>query len=85
MLRLLNNRIRKLDYLITIGKPFGDHSGVGYKGKSSGTENVFVKSGLLADSVNVSYNRPVAKSVAIESKSTVQQSVATSKFVKIFG
>ena len=39
MLRLLNNGTSKLDHLIIIGKSFGDHSGVGYKGKFSGTKD----------------------------------------------
>ena len=38
MLRLLNNRTSKLDHLVTTDKSFGDHSGVGYKGESSGTK-----------------------------------------------
>ena len=31
MLRLLNYETSKLDHLITTGKSFGHHSGVGYK------------------------------------------------------
>ena len=62
-LRLLNNSTNKLDHLITAGNSFGDYSGVEYKGESSGTKIVFVKSCLLADSVNVSCNKPVVKSV----------------------
>ena len=49
MLRLLNNGTSKLDHLITIDKSLGDHSGVGYIGKSSGIKPMFVKSGLLVD------------------------------------
>ena len=71
MLRLLNNETSKLDHLITTGKSFGGHSGVGYKGESSSTKIVFVKSGLLTDSIDVSYDKPVVKSIAIDSKSAI--------------
>ena len=54
MLRLLINGTSKLDYFITIGKSFGNHSGVGYKDESSSTKTMLVKSGLLVDSVYVS-------------------------------
>ena len=47
MLRLLNNRTSRLDHLINTGKSFGDHSNVGYKGKSFGTKTVFIKSGFI--------------------------------------
>ena len=83
--RLLNNSISKLDHLITTGKSFGDHSSVSYKGESSSSKIVFVKSSLLADSFNVLYNKSVMKSVAIESKSTIQQYVATGKYMKTSG
>ena len=76
-MRLLNNSTSKLDHLITTGKSFSDHSGVGYKGESSGSKIVFVKYGLIDDSVS----KPVLKSVATESKSAIKQSVATDKFV----
>ena len=72
MPRLLNNGTSKLDHLVTTDKSFGDHSGVGYKGESSSAKTGFVKSSLLADSVDVSYNKTVVKSVATESKSIVQ-------------
>ena len=85
MLRLLNNEISKLDNLITTSKSFGDHSGVGNKGESSGTKTVFVKSILLTDTIDILYIKPVVKSVATESKSALQQSVATGKSMKIFG
>ena len=78
-LRLLNNGTSKLDHLITTCKSFTDHSGVGYKGESSGTKTVFVKSNLLDDSINVSIKKPFVKSVVIENKSAVKQSVATGK------
>ena len=41
MLRLLNSGTNKLDHLITNSKSFSDYSGVGYKGKSSGSKTVF--------------------------------------------
>ena len=69
---MLNNGTSKLDQLITIGKSPGDHSGVGYKGESSGTKTIFVKSGLLNDSINVSIKKLVVKSVATENKSVVK-------------
>ena len=72
MLRLLNNGTSKLDHLIIIGKSFGDHSGLGYKGEPSGTKTVFVKSSLLDDSVNVFVNKAVVKFVAIESKFAIK-------------
>ena len=78
-LRLLNNGTSKLDHLITIGQSFGDHNCVGYKGKSSGSKTIFVKSGLLDDSINVSVKKPIVKSVATENNSIVKQSVATGK------
>ena len=53
MLRLPNNGTSKLDHLITTGKSFGDHSGVGYKCESSGSKTSFVKSSLLDDSINI--------------------------------
>ena len=81
MPRLLNNGISKLDHLITTSKSFGDHCGVGYEGESSGTKTVLVKYGLLDDSVNVSNNKVVVKSVATKSKSAEKQSVAISKSV----
>ena len=77
-LRLLNNGSSKLDHLITTGKSFGDHGGVRYKSESSGSKTVFVKSGLLDDSINVSMKKPVEKFVA------TKQSVATSKSVSDF-
>ena len=78
-LRLLNNGTSKLDHLITTGKSLGDHNGVGYKGESSAIKTVFVKFDLLADCVNVSYNKHAVKSIATESKSVIQQSIATVK------
>ena len=53
-LRLLNNSSSKLDQLITIGKSFGDHGGIGYKSESSSSKTVFINSGLLDDSINIS-------------------------------
>ena len=38
-----------MDHLITSDKSFGNHGGVGYKGESSGTKIMFIKSGLLVD------------------------------------
>ena len=58
-----------------------DHNGVGYKGESSGSRTIFIKSGLLDDSLNISIKKPIVKSVATENKSIVKQSVATGKFV----
>ena len=72
-LKLLNNNLRELDHLITTGKSFGDHGGVGYKGESSGSKTIFVKSGLLNDSLNVSVKKSDVKSVA------TKQSIATGK------
>ena len=52
-------------------------------------QRLFIKAGLLADSVNVSYNKNVVKFVvkivATENKSVIQQSVATGKSTKKFG
>ena len=45
-LRLLNNGKSIVDHLITSSKFFGDHNGIGYKGKSSSKKLVFVKSRL---------------------------------------
>ena len=41
-LRLLNNGSSKLDHLITTGKSFGDHGGIGYKGESSSSKIIFI-------------------------------------------
>ena len=71
--------------MITTSKSFGDHSGVGYKGESSGTRTVFIKFGILVDTTDVSNNKPVIKSIAIEGKFVVQQSVATGKSTKKSG
>ena len=62
-LRLLNNGSSKLDHLISTGKSFGDHGGVRYKGKSSGSKTVFVKSGLF-NSLNISVKKSNVKFVA---------------------
>ena len=83
MLRVLNNGTSRLDHLITTSKSFGDHNDIGYKGESSSTKTMFVKSGLLVDTVDVSNNKPVVKYVRAESKFVVQQSVATGKSMKI--
>ena len=72
-LRLLNNGSSKLDHLIITGKSFGDHSGNGYKGEASGSKTIFINSGLLDDSLNVSVKKPTMKSVA------TMQSVAIDK------
>ena len=69
---MLNNGTSKLDHLITTGKSFGDHSGVGYIGESSSTKIVSIKSRLLADFVDVPSNKPIIKSIATEGKSLVQ-------------
>ena len=68
-LRLLNNETNRLDHLITSGKSFGDHSGVGFKGESSGTKIMFIKSSLLAYSIDAS--KSIIRSVAIKDKSVV--------------
>ena len=54
VLRLLNKGTNRLDHLNISSKLFGDHNGVGFKGESSGTKTVFIKSVLLADSVDAS-------------------------------
>ena len=58
--------------MITSGKSFGDHSGVGFKGESSGTKAMFIKSGLLVDPVDALYHKLVIKSVATEGKFVIQ-------------
>ena len=72
MLRLLNNGTNKLDHLITIGKSFSDHSGVGYKGESSCSKTIFVKYSFLDGSINVYVKKLVVKSVAIENKPAIK-------------
>ena len=67
-LRLLNNGTSKLDHLITTGNSFDDHSGIGYKGESSSSKYIFVKSNLLDDSINVSIKKPIVKYVATKNK-----------------
>ena len=63
-LRLLNNRSSKLDHLITTGKSFGDQSGIGYKGETSGSKIAFINSRLLDDALNVSVKKPIVRSIA---------------------
>ena len=70
-LRLLNNGSSKLDHLITTGKSFGDHGGIGYKGESSSSKTVFINSSLLDDLINVSMKKPIVKSI------TIKQPIAT--------
>ena len=84
MVMLLNNGTSKLDHLITTGKSFDDHSGVGYKYESFGILTIFVKSSLLDDSFNVSvkktcceisYNR---KHYVVKQSITIGESVSNS-------
>ena len=63
-LRLLKNGSSKLDHLITSGKSFNDHGGIGYQGESYGSKTVFINSGLLDGSINDSVKKSVVKSVA---------------------
>ena len=74
-LRFLNNGSSKLDHLITTGKSFSDYGGIEYKGESYGSKTVFVKSGLLDDSLNVYVKKYDVKFVA------TKQSIATGKSV----
>ena len=60
--------------MITTGKSFSDHSGVGYKGESSGSKTFFVKSDLLDDSINVSVKKPVVNSVATKKSVSIGKS-----------
>ena len=64
MLILLNYGSDKLDHLITTSKPFGNYSGIGYKGESFGSKTVFVKSRLLDDSLNIAVKNPIVKSIS---------------------
>ena len=59
--------------MITTSRSFSDHSGIGYKGESSGSKTIFINSGLLGDSLNVSVKKPAVKSIA------TKQHVATDK------
>ena len=68
---LLHNRTSNLDHLITSGKSFGDHSGIGFKGDSSSVKTMFIKFRLLIESVGTLNHKSVIKSVATEGKSTV--------------
>ena len=70
-LRLLNNGTNMLDYLITSGKSFGDHSGIGFKGESSSIKTISIKSRLLVDSIDASNYKHVIRSIAIEGKYAV--------------
>ena len=60
-----------MDHLITSGKLFGDHSGVGFKGEFSATKSVFIKFRLLVDSIDASNYKPVIRTIATEGKSIV--------------
>ena len=72
VLCLLNNRTSSLDHLITFDNSFGDHSGVGYKGESSGTKTMFIKFGLLVESIGTLNHKSIIKSLVTEGKSVVQ-------------
>ena len=80
---LLKNKMNRLDHLITSGKLFGDHIGVGFKGESSGTKIVFIKSWVLANSVDAS--KLVIRSVTIEGNFVVQQSIVIGQSAKFSG
>ena len=69
---LLNNDTSKLDHLITTSKSFDDHCSVGYKGVSSSSKTMFVKSPFLVDSISVPVNEAVVKFITTESKSAVK-------------
>ena len=76
-LRMLNNRTSRLDHLINLGKSFGDHSGIGFKGDSSASNIVFIKSSLLIDLIDPSKkDKFVINSVATKGKHVVQQTVS---------
>ena len=79
LLRLLNNNSSKLDLLITTSKSFDDYGSVGYKGESSSSKTVFVKSGLLDDSFSVSVKKSVMKSVATKQSTATCKSVSDSR------
>ena len=82
MLCLLNNGANSLDHLITFGMSFGDHSGFNYKGDSSSTKIVFIKSRLLVDSIISSNYKPVIKFLATKVKSVLQQAIVISQLAK---
>ena len=71
-LRFINKGTSKLDHLMPNSQSFGDHNGVGYKGESSYSKIIFVKSSLLDDSINVSIKKHVVKSIATENKSVIK-------------
>ena len=60
--------------MIPLGKSSGDHNDVGFKGESSGTKIVFIKFGLLTESINT-----------LNHKSVVLQFIATGKSAKFSG
>ena len=74
---LLNNETNSLEHLVTSGKLFGDHSGVGFKGKSSGTKTMFIKSDyllnlLMSQIISLLSNLPQQK-VSLLNNSLLQQ------------
>ena len=75
-LRLLSNGSSKLDHLITTGKSFGDHGGIGFKGESSDSKTIFINSSLLDYSINISMKKPVVKYVAIKQPVAIDKSVS---------
>ena len=65
-----------MDHLITTSKSFGDHSDIGYKGETSGSKTIFINSGLLDDSLNVSVKKSAVKSVATKQSIAINKSVS---------
>ena len=67
-----------MDHIIISGKTFHDRSGIGFKGESSTSKIIFIKSGLLIDLVDPSKMRKIViSSVSIKVKPAIQQIIAT--------
>ena len=65
---MLNNGTNRLDYIITSGKTFGNHNGIGFKGETFGFKIIFIKSSLLIDLVDQLKGKFVIGSVTTEGK-----------------
>ena len=67
----------RLGHMITSGKTFDYHSGIGFQGETSGYKTVFMKSGLLTDLINPpKKGKFVINSIVVKGKPTIHQTIA---------
>ena len=73
--------------MILFGKSFEDQNGIRFRGENSTSKNVFIKSSLLFDLINLSIvkkGKSIVSSVAIEGKFVIEQSIATEQLTMSF-